>query len=239
MAGHSKWKTIKHKKAAQDAKRGKAFTKLIKEITVVARDGGGDSSANPRLRMLMDKAKQINMPQENVARAIKKGTGELPGQSFESVTYEGYGPGGIAILVEALTDNKNRTVSDMRHTFSKAGGNLGESGVVSWMFERKGSLTLKAPDKTEDDLLELLLDYDVSDIKQDDHLFVVYCNPKATDVIRKVLEQSEGITIESIDLDWVAKSPMDVSDQDTTKAIDFLEYLDDHDDVQNVYTNLA
>ncbi len=239
MAGHSKWKTIKHKKAAQDAKRGKAFTKLIKEITVVARDGGGDPSANPRLRMLMDKAKHINMPQENVTRAIKKGTGELPGQSFESVTYEGYGPGGIAILVEALTDNKNRTVSDMRHTFSKAGGNLGESGVVSWMFERKGTLTLKALGKTEDDLLELLLDYDVFDIKKDDHLFVVYCNPKATDVIRKRLEQSKGITIESIDIDWVAKNPMDVSDQDATKAINFLEHLDDHDDVQNVYTNLA
>ncbi len=239
MAGHSKWKTIKHKKAAQDAKRGKAFTKLIKEITVVARDGGGDPSANPRLRMLMDKAKHINMPQENVTRAIKKGTGELPGQAFESVTYEGYGPGGIAILVEALTDNKNRTVSDMRHTFSKAGGNLGESGVVSWMFERKGSLTCKAPGKTEDDLLELLLDYDVSDIKQDDHLFVVYCNPRETDVIRKALEQSEGITIESIDLDWVAKNPMAVSDDDSAKAIDFLELLDDHDDVQNVYTNLA
>lgn len=239
MSGHSKWKTIKHKKAALDAKRGKAFTKLIKEITVVARDGGGDPAHNPRLRMLIEKSKAINMPQDNVVRAIKKGTGELPGQMFESITYEGYGPGGIAILIEALTDNKNRTISELRHAFSKAGVSLGESGTVSWMFERKGALTVKAEGKTEDDLLELLLDYDVSDIKQDDHLFVIYCDPKSTDAVRQALEQHKGIVIESVDLDWVAKNPIEISDEDTTKALEFLEVLDDLDDVQNVYTNLA
>ncbi len=238
MAGHSKWKTIKHKKAALDAKRGKAFTRLIKEITVVARDGGGDPDGNPRLRTLMDKAKQINMPQDNVTRAIKKGTGELPGLTYESVMYEGYGPGGIAILVDTLTDNKNRTVSDMRHQFSKKGGNLAETGAVAWMFERKGSLTFKAPGKTEDDILEFLLDFDVSDIKIDDDLFVVYCDTKALEPIKKALENT-GIHVEHADLEYVAKNPMDLSEDESSKALSLLEILDDHDDVQNVYTNLA
>lgn len=238
MAGHSKWKTIKHKKAAQDAKRGKAFTKLIKEITIVARDGGGDVSANPRLRMLLEKAREINMPQENITRAIKKGTGELPGQSLEAINYEGYGPGGIAIVVEALTDNKNRTVSDMRHLFSREGGTLAESGSVSWMFERKGVITFKSATKTEDDLLELLLDYDISDIKQDEQLFMVYCDPKETDAIKQVLEQ-DGIKVDQAELEWVAKNSVELDEDNTAKAIEFLEQLDDHDDVQHVYTNLA
>lgn len=238
MSGHSKWKTIKHKKAAQDAKRGKAFTKLIKEITIVARDGSGDINANPRLRMLIEKAKEINMPQENITRAVKKGTGELPGQSLETINYEGYGPGGIAIVVEALTDNKNRTVSDMRHMFTKGGGNLAESGAVSWMFERKGVITLKTDTKTEDDLLELLLDYDISDIKKDEHLFTVYCDPKETDAIKHLLEQ-QGLKVDTAELEWVAKNSMELDEQETGKAIEFLEQLDDHDDVQHVYTNLA
>ncbi len=238
MAGHSKWKTIKHKKAAQDAKRGKAFTKLIKEITIVARDGGGDVTANPRLRMLLEKAREINMPQENITRAIKKGTGELPGQSLEAINYEGYGPGGIAIVVEALTDNKNRTVSDMRHLFSREGGTLAESGSVSWMFERKGVITFKSDTKTEDDLLELLLDYEISDIKKDEQLFMIYCDPKETDTIKQVLEQ-DGIKVDQAELEWVAKNSVELDENNTTKAIEFLEQLDDHDDVQHVYTNLA
>ena len=238
MAGHSKWKTIKHKKAAQDAKRGKAFTKLIKEITIVARDGGGDVSANPRLRMLLEKAREINMPQENITRAIKKGTGELPGQSLEAINYEGYGPGGIAIVVEALTDNKNRTVSDMRHLFSREGGTLAESGSVSWMFERKGVITFKSDTKTEDDLLELLLDYEISDIKKDEQLFMIYCDAKETDTIKQVLEQ-HGIKVDQAELEWVAKNSIELDENNTTKAIEFLEQLDDHDDVQHVYTNLA
>lgn len=238
MAGHSKWKTIKHKKAAQDAKRGKAFTKLIKEITIVARDGGGDINANPRLRMLLEKAREINMPQENITRAIKKGTGELPGQSLEAINYEGYGPGGIAIVVEALTDNKNRTVSDMRHLFSREGGTLAESGSVSWMFERKGVITFKSDAKTEDDLLELLLDYEISDIKKDEQLFMIYGDPKETDTIKQVLEQ-HGIKVDQAELEWVAKNSIELDENNTTKAIEFLEQLDDHDDVQHVYTNLA
>ncbi len=238
MAGHSKWKTIKHKKAALDAKRGKSFTRLIKEITVVARDGGGDPDGNPRLRTLMDKAKQINMPQDNVTRAIKKGTGELPGLTYESVMYEGYGPGGIAILVDTLTDNKNRTVSDMRHQFSKKNGNLAETGAVAWMFERKGSLTFKAPEKSEDDILELLLDFDVHDIKTHEDLFVVYCDTKALEPIKKALETA-GIHVDHAELDYVAKNTMSLSETESAKALDLLDILDDHDDVQNVYTNLA
>ena len=239
MAGHSKWKTIKHKKSAQDAKRGKAFTKLIKEITVVARDGGGDPDANPRLRTLLEKAKQINIPQENVTRANKKGTGELPGLSYESVMYEGYGSHGIAVLVDVLTDNKNRAVSDMRHLFSKHGGNLAETGSVSWMFEKKGAITIQAPDLSEDELLEILLDFDISDMRSVDGDYIIYCDQKSLDSVKKVLQEQPQITIVSADLDWVAKNPMELSDREAEKAVGFLELLDDHDDVQNVYTNLA
>lgn len=238
MAGHSKWKTIKHKKAAIDAKRGKAFTRLIKEITVVARDGGGDPDGNPRLRTLMEKARFINMPLENVTRAIKKGTGELPGVNYESIMYEGYGPGGIAILVPVLTDNKNRTVSEMRHLFSKKGGNLAETGAVGWMFEKQGAVTFDAAGKTEDDILELLFDFDLSDIKKEDDQFVVYCDLKALEPIKHALE-SHSFKIESAEIEFVAKTPMSLDEEESTKAVDLLEALDDHDDVQNVFTNLA
>jgi YebC/PmpR family DNA-binding regulatory protein len=238
MSGHSKWKTIKHKKAAADAKRGKAFTRLIKEITVVARDGGGDPDGNPRLRTLMEKARFINMPLENVTRAIKKGTGELPGVNYESITYEGYGPGGIAILVPVLTDNKNRTVSEMRHLFSKKGGNLAETGAVGWMFEKQGAVTFDAAGKTEDNILELLLDFDLFDIKKEDDQFVVYCDIKSLDAVKRALE-GHGFKIESAEIEYVAKTPMSLGEEDSTKAVDLLEALDDHDDVQNVFTNLA
>lgn len=238
MAGHSKWKTIKHKKAALDAKRGKAFTRLIKEITVVAKDGGGDPDGNPRLRTLLEKARFINMPQENITRAIKKGTGELPGVHYESIMYEGYGPGGIAVLIHTLTDNKNRTVSELRHLFSKNGGNLAETGAVGWMFEKLGAITFDAPGKTEDDLLELLLDFALSDIKKEDERFIVYCDMKALEPIKNVLEKA-GFAIESAEIEFVAKTPMELSDDESAKAVDLLEALDDQDDVQNVFTNLA
>lgn len=238
MAGHSKWKTIKHKKAALDAKRGKAFTRLIKEITVVARDGGGDPDGNPRLRTLMEKARFINMPLENVTRAIKKGTGELPGVNYESIMYEGYGPGGIAILVPVLTDNKNRTVGEMRHLFSKKGGNLAETGAVGWMFEKQGAVTFDAAGKTEDDILELLLDFDLSDIKKEDDQFIVYCDMKALEAVKQALEK-QGLKIESAEIEYVAKTPMSLEEEDSAKAVELLEALDDHDDVQNVFTNLA
>lgn len=238
MSGHSKWKTIKHKKAATDAKRGKAFTRIIKEITVVARDGGGDPDANPRLRTLLEKARFMNMPLENATRAIKKGTGELPGVNYEAIMYEGYGPGGIAILVPVLTDNKNRTVSEMRHLFSKKGGNLAETGAVAWMFEKQGAVTFDSAGKTEDDILELLLDFDLSDIKEGEGQFVVYCDIKALEAIKHALEK-HGFKIESAEIEYVAKTPMSLGEEESAKAVELLEALDDHEDVQNVYTNLA
>lgn len=239
MAGHSKWKTIKHKKAATDAKRGKIFTKIIKEITVVARDCKGDPEANPRLRTLIEKARRENMPQENITRAIKKGTGELPGQSYEAITYEGYGPAGIAIVVETLTDNKNRTVSDMRRIFSRSGGSLGETNTVAWMFDRKGVITIKTTSLNEDNLLELLLDYDVSDIKQEDDSFAIYCDPKSVDLIKQLLEKTPGVTVTDAEIEFVPKTPVHLTEEETASAVALLEELDDHDDVQNVYTNLA
>jgi YebC/PmpR family DNA-binding regulatory protein len=239
MAGHSKWKTIKHKKAATDAKRGKIFTKLIKEITVVARDSKGDPEANPRLRTLIEKARQANMPQENITRAIKKGTGELPGQSYEAISYEGYGPGGIAVLVDTLTDNKNRTVADMRRLFTRAGGSLGETNTVAWMFEKKGAVTITAPKLTEDALLEQLLDYDISDIKQEEGSFMIYCDPKSLDTVKHAVEKIPGVVVNDAELEFVAKTPMTLNETDTAAALEFLEELDDLDDVQNVYTNLA
>ncbi|MFC1843045.1 YebC/PmpR family DNA-binding transcriptional regulator [Candidatus Dependentiae bacterium] len=238
MAGHSKWSTIKHKKAKEDAKRGKAFTKLIKEITVAARTGGGDPTGNPRLRLLLEKAKEINMPKDNAERAIKKGTGELPGTSYESITYEGYGPFGIAVLVEALTDNKNRTVSEMRRAFSSKGGNLGEAGSVSWMFEHKGVVKADCKDVSEDDILEKLIDYDIHDITKDDNLCFITCDAKALMSVKKATEEI-GLKVENADLEWIPKNTTELSQDQTKKAFEFLGTLDDHDDVQNVYTNLA
>ncbi|MCA9769866.1 YebC/PmpR family DNA-binding transcriptional regulator [Candidatus Dependentiae bacterium] len=238
MAGHNKWSKIKHKKAKEDSKRGKAFTKLIKEITVVARAGGGDPSGNARLRTLLEQAKAINMPQENAIRAVKKGTGELPGVSYEEHTYEGYGPYGIAVIIESLTDNKNRTVAALRHIFSKHGGNLAETGSVSWMFEPKGVIRLKT-DRTEDELLELLLDFDISDLQyDDDDMFTVICNPKEIDKIKKSIEE-ETVTIESADIERIAQNNVDLPEDQAHEAYDFLNLLEENDDVQNVYTNLA
>ena len=238
MSGHSKWSTIKHKKAKEDAKRGKIFTKLIKEITVVAREGGGDLSGNPRLRDLVDKAKEANMPQENITRAIKKGTGELPGTHYESITFEGYGPYGIAVIVETLSDNKNRTVSALRHLFTAKGGNLGESGSVSWMFDRMGVIRVPAQNLTEDQLLEMLLDYDIADLSKEDASFVITCQPKSFGIISQKLKQ-ENIAIEDGDLEWVAKTPVDLDPEKTEKALEFLQQVEDYEDVQDVYTNLA
>ncbi len=237
MAGHNKWSQIKHKKAKTDAKRGKAFTKLIKEITVAAREGGGDPASNARLRQLIDKGKYVNMPTENVTRAIKKGTGELPGAKYEPFTYEGYGPFGVAVMIETLTDNKNRTVADMRHMFSKGGGTLGEAGSVNWMFKKMGVIR-GVGDKTEDELLEALLEYDIIDIKKDDGLFSVLCAPKVLDTVKKAVTDA-GIKIESAEHEWVAQTNAPLSDEHSKKVIQFLSLVEDHDDVQNVYTNLA
>lgn len=238
MSGHSKWSTIKRKKAVEDSKRGKAFTKLIKEISVCARVGGGDPAGNPRLRLLLDKSKAINMPQENAIRAIKRGTSDTSGANYESILYEGYGPHNVAIIIEALTDNKNRTVAEIRRLFTSHGASLGETGTVSWMFERKGVVRAENHTMKEDDLLEDLLAYDIDEIKNDDGFFAIYCEPKSIEPIKETLIKL-GFKIESADLEWVAKNTMDLSEAQSAEVYKFLTELEDHDDVQNVYSNLA
>ena len=188
MSGHSKWSTIKHKKGAADAKRGKIFTKVIKEITVAARIGGGDTDGNPRLRLAIQKAKEVNMPQENVTRAIKKGTGELEGVQYEEVSYEGYGPGGVAIFMEVMTDNKNRTVGELRATLGKNGGNMGENGCVAWMFERKGFIVVKTSEKGEDELLELVIEAGGDDMQTVDDNYEITTPLESFESVRKAIE---------------------------------------------------
>lgn len=238
MAGHSKWANIKHRKAAQDSKRGKIFTRIVKEITIAAREGGGDPSGNPRLRTLLDKARQVNMPQENYTRAIKKGTGELPGVNYEAQSYEGHGPHGIAIILETLTDNKNRTASDVRRIFTRGGGSLGSTGSVGWLFNRLGMIKVVKGNVTEDQLLEMLLDYDIRDINPGDEFIFVTCEPTSTDAVRKAIEE-HGLKVDSAELEWVAKESIELSDEEADSAIKFLEELEELEDVQNVYTNLG
>lgn len=237
MSGHSKWSQIKHKKAINDNKRGQAFTKLIKEITLSARQGGGDQDSNAKLRLLIEKAKGINMPLDNITRAIKRGTGELPGITYEPMMYEGYGPYGIAVIVDTLTDSKNRTVSELRHLFTGKGGNLGESGSVGWMFEKLGMVDVSGT-VTEDTILEKLIDFDIKDVKHNGTFFTVYCDPKSVESVKKTLADL-GLKIEKAEVEWVAKSSMQLPADQAEKAYEFLENLQDLDDVQNVYTNLA
>jgi YebC/PmpR family DNA-binding regulatory protein len=238
MSGHNKWSQIKHKKAKEDAKRGKAFTKLIKEIAVAAREGGGDPAANSRLRMLIEKAKEINMPSENTIRAIKRGTGELPGVHYTSFLYEGYGPFGIAVIVDTLSDNKNRTVADLRRIFSANGGNLAEAGAVNWLFEHLGVVRGSSDTLTEDELLEALLDFDIKDIRNDGTFFSVFCDPKSLDQVKQAVKQL-GLNVESAEFEWVPKNTVQLTNDQSEKALAFLSALHDHDDVQNVYANLA
>jgi len=239
MSGHSKWSTIKHKKAKEDAKRGKIFTKLIREITVAAREGGGDPIGNSRLRLAIEKAKAANMPQDNIKRAIKKGTGELEGATYEEAVYEGYGPFGVAVIVETLSDNKKRTVSALRHLFSKMGGNLAETGAVSWMFEKKGVIKATASGLSEDDILEKLIDYDVDDVSVSDGIVSVTCDIKQLDNVKKAIE-ALGMKVEAAQIEWVPKNLITPSEKGAEeKVYKFLEAIEDLDDVQNVYTNLA
>ena len=238
MAGHSKWSTIKHKKAKEDAKRGKKFTKLIKEITIAAREGGGDVDGNPRLRLLMEKAKEINMPQENSSRAIKRGTGELPGVNYEQYLYEGYGPGSCAVIIDMLTDNKNRAISIVRTFFHKQGATLAESGAVSWMFDKLGVIRVPSEGITEDTLLEQLLEYEIKDIYTEDTMFVITCEIPQLDTIKLALEKLD-YTIESADLEYVPKNTIPLEGSTEEKAYEFLQALEDLDDVQNVYTNIG
>ena len=236
MSGHSKWATIRRKKAVIDAKRGKMFTKLIKELTIAAREGGGDPDANPRLRLAVDNAKAANMPADNIERAIKKATGELEGVTFHELTYEGYGPGGIAILVEVATDNKNRTVAEVRHIFSKNGGSLGESGSVAWMFERKGVVSLPQQGKSEEDILGIVLDEGAEDLSSQDEYFEVQAPVESFEPVRKAL-LNNNLQIENASLQWIAKNNISVTGEDAEKVMKLIEGLEDIDDVQNVYSN--
>ncbi|CAN5532168.1 YebC/PmpR family DNA-binding transcriptional regulator [soil metagenome] len=236
MSGHSKWATIKRKKAATDSARGKVFTKIIKEITISARQGGGDPAGNPRLRLAISSAKAANMPQENITRGIKKGTGELEGVNYEEIMYEGYAPGGIAMLIESVTDNRNRTVAELRHTISKTNGNLGESGSVSWMFERKGIITIPSAGVNEDELMEIILEAGADDLKNEEDFFEVVTTLENFEKVRKTLE-SKNISMESASLQYIAKDLVALDEKQQGAVMSCIEAVEDNDDVQNVYTN--
>ncbi len=236
MSGHSKWSSIKHKKAAKDAKRGKLFTKLIKEITVAARMGGGDMNANPRLRTAIIAAKAASMPNDNIDRAVKKGTGELEGVSYDEVQYEGYGPGGAAIMVQVLTDNKNRTVQEIRRLFAKHGGNLGESGCVAWMFDKKGLITVDKLKIEEERLVSLALDVGAEDVREEDGLFEVVTRPEDFEKVREYLERQKVETV-TAQVTMVPKSTVTLDEKYAEQILKLTEELEDHDDVQNVAAN--
>ena len=237
MSGHSKWSQIKHKKANTDAKKGKAFTKIVKEITVAARQGG-DPDGNPRLRLAIDKAKEVNMPSDNIKKAIMKGTGELPGTNYEEVRYEGYGPGGTAILMDVLTDNKNRTVGELRYILSKNGGNLGESGCVAWIFDKKGYILVDKKKTDEDSLMSIALDAGAEDIKNDpaEDNFEVITTPEAFDAVKNALAGS-GIEAAMTEITMLPKNYVPLEGSAADQMIRLLDALEDHDDIQNVYAN--
>lgn len=235
MSGHSKWATIKRKKAALDSKRGKIFTKLIKEITIAAR-AGGDINGNPRLRLAVDNAKAQNMPLDNIERAIKKATGELEGVVYHELTYEGYALAGIAVVVEVATDNKNRTVAEVRHLFSKYGAGMGETGSVAWMFDRKGIITLPADGKKEDDVMEIVLDAGADDLTTEEEYFEVATTIESFETVRKTLVD-KNFKVENASLQWIAKNLIEVKGEDAEKVVKLIEALEDLDDVQNVYSN--
>jgi YebC/PmpR family DNA-binding regulatory protein len=236
VAGHSKWKQIKHKKAAQDAKRGAAFTKLIKEITVAARQGGGDPDANARLRTAIENAKAANMPADNIERAIKKGTGELEGVIYEEATYEGYGPGGAAILIHVTSDNLNRTVASIRHLFSKNGGNLGAPGSVAWMFDKKGQLYLEAPRYPEDTLLEAALDAGAEDFATEAEQHVVTTDASQLHIVRDALER-DGFAVTEAEIAMIPQSTVTVEGKDAEQLLRLADALEEHDDVSKVFSN--
>lgn len=237
MSGHSKWATIKHKKGALDAKRGKLFTKLIREITVAAREGGSNQDANPRLRLAVQKAKDANMPADNIDRGIKKGTGELEGTTYENISFEGYAVGGVAIIVDVLTDNRNRATSEVRNIFSKRGGNMAGSGSVAFQFERKGLFMVNKKDIKEDDLMNIILEVGAEDMTSDEEFFEVTCQPQDFDKVRTGLANSK-VKIESSELTLMPKNTVKVQDAETAKKVlGLVDDLEDSDDVQNVYTN--
>jgi YebC/PmpR family DNA-binding regulatory protein len=239
VSGHSKWAQIKHKKASTDAKRGKLFTKIVKEISIAARLGGADPTGNPRLRTAIDKAKEVNMPSDNIKRAIMKGTGELPGVSYEESFYEGYGPGGVAILLEVLTDNKNRTTPEIRHIMTKNGGSLGEAGCVSWMFAKKGYVLIEKAKIDEDTVMSIALDAGAEDMKNDprEDNFEVITAPENLGNVRGALEQA-AIPVALSEVTMLPKNYATIDERQAEQMMRLIEALEDHEDVQNVYTNV-
>lgn len=237
MSGHSKWSTIKRKKGAIDAKRGKVFTRLIKEITVAARGGGGDPEGNPRLRSAIATAKSENMPKDNITRAIKKGTGEIAGEVYDEIMYEGYGPGGVAVLVECLTDNRNRTVADVRHYFAKNNGNLGESGCVAYMFDKKGLILVDKEGISEEELMDKALEAGADDVIEEENEFQILTAPEDFDAVREALEEA-GVKFLEADISMIPQNTVEITEENIGKSLlKLMESLEDHDDVQNVFSN--
>jgi YebC/PmpR family DNA-binding regulatory protein len=236
MSGHNKWAKIKHKKASADAAKGRIYTRLIKEITLAARMGGGDENGNPRLRKAILDAKAANMPWNNVERAIKKGTGELEGVHYEEVTYEGYGPGGVAIMAELITDNKNRAVSEIRHIFSKHGGNLAASGAVSWKFDKKGIIAVAPEGRSEDDLLMLALEAGAEDVKYDPESTEILTTPQDLETVKAALEK-HGLKIEKAEVGMYPKDIVKVEGKEAEQLLRLLDAIEEHDDIQKVYSN--
>ena len=236
MAGHSKWSNIKHRKGAQDAKRGKVFTKLIKEITISSRIGGGDLSSNPRLRKAVFKAKASNLPLDKIDRAIKKGTGELEGVTYEEMTYEGFGPCGVSLILEIITDNKNRSVAEIRHLLSKYGGNLGENGSVMWMFEKKGIITLDSQCGTEEDIMNLVIDCGAQDFKNEHGLYIIDTEPEDLFEVSELIT-NVGFEFISAEVELIPNTPQLVKESESDPILQLLDELDENDDVNKLYTN--
>ena len=236
MSGHSKWATIKHKKGALDAKRGKIFTRLIKEITMAAKSGGGDVEGNPRLRTAVAAAKAENMPADNIKRAIQRGTGELPGATYEEIQFEGYGPGGVALLVNVTTDNRNRTVSEIRHAFTKGGGNLGEAGSVAWMFHKKGSIVVPKAKAKEDDLMNIVLENGGEDLNDDGENWEITTDPGSYEAVLEAVKKA-GMEVVHSEVGMVPQNYIKLEGAAASQMIRLLETIEDHDDVQNVYSN--
>jgi YebC/PmpR family DNA-binding regulatory protein len=237
MSGHSHWATIKHKKGAIDAKRGKLFSKLSRAIIIAARHGGGDPEMNLKLRYAIDKARQVSMPKDNIERAIKRGTGEMEGVTFEEIQYEGYGPGGVAVMVETLTDNRNRTNGEIRKVFERHGGKMGSAGCVGYLFERKGIFTVDAKGNDEDKLMEIALEAGADDLKRAGSHFEITCDPASFNQVQENLQKA-GVKTESAEITQLAKVPVDVSLEDGQKVLRLMDALDDHDDAQAVYSNV-
>jgi YebC/PmpR family DNA-binding regulatory protein len=236
MSGHSRWSQIKRKKGKADVQRGKLFSKILREITVAAKNGGGDPKGNMRLKAAIESAKEVNMPQDNIKRAIQKGTGELPGESFEEITYEGYAPGGVAVLIQVLTDNRNRTAPEIRHTFEKAGGNMGSAGAVAWMFDRKGVILVDADKIGEDDLMAKALDAGATDMRRTEKVFEITTAPAEMDAVRDALVKT-GVPILEAQVTYVPQSTVRVEAPTAGSVMRLIEALEELDDVQHVYAN--